>query len=87
MDESLYSFLSTLFTGALALAESLFSGIPVAKEAILWAFFVYLVMNLIVLPIRGYGGSDRALAKEVRSGRALSTRAIKEARKTNASKK
>lgn len=80
MAKQLYDFLRTLLIGSLALVDQLFEGIPFAKDAILWALFVVLVMNLIVIPIRGYGASDRALAKDVRSGRSLSTEAIKEAR-------
>lgn len=87
MANQLYHFLRTLLIGAVGLVDQLFDGIPFAKDAILWALFVVLVMNLIVIPIRGYGASDRALAKDVRSGRSLSTRAIKEARQTNANRR
>lgn len=80
MEADLFDFLGKLFSGALSLADMTFSGVPVAKDAITWAFFIVLVMNLIVLPIRGYGSSDRALAKDIRAGRAESTRAIQESR-------
>lgn len=77
MANQLYQFLRTLLIGAVGLVDQLFDGVPFAKDAILWALFVVLVMNLIVIPIRGYGASDRALAKDIRVGRAESTRAIR----------
>lgn len=80
MEQQLFDFLGNLFSGALWIMEKLFSGIPLAKDAILWMIVVMLVMNLIVIPIRGFGASDRALARDVRSGRAQSTREIKEQR-------
>ena len=80
MAKQLYDFLRTLLLGSMELVDQLFEGIPFAKDAILWALFVVLVMNLIVIPIRGYGASDRAIAKEIRAGRAESTRAIRQSR-------
>ena len=80
MAQQLYNFMRSLILGAVGLVDQLFEGIPFAKDAILWALFVVLAMNLIITPIRGFGSSDRALAKDVRSGRSLSTNAIKESR-------
>lgn len=62
MEQQLFDFLGNLFSGALWIMEKLFSGIPLAKDAILWMIVIMLVMNLIVLPIRGFGASDRARA-------------------------
>ena len=76
MEQQLFDFLSVWMSGALGLFTDLFSGIPVANKAIIWMVFVMLVMNLIIIPIRGAGMSDRAIARDVLSGRSESTKQI-----------
>lgn len=62
MEQQLFDFLSVWMSGTLGLFTDLFSGIPGAAKAIIWMVFVMLVMNLIIIPIRGAGMSDRARA-------------------------
>lgn len=77
MEEQVFDFLEYWMRSCLGLFTRLLDEIPIYGQAIMWVVFVMLVMNLIVIPIRGAGMSDRALAEDVRAGRALSTKQMK----------
>lgn len=80
MEIKVWSFLIDAFDGASTLFDRVVNGVPGAKVAIVWAVFVSLAMSLIITPMRGIGSSDRALAGQVLSGRAESTKKVQRKR-------
>lgn len=62
MQNKVMQFLINALDGAVDLIERLISGVPGAETAIVWGIFVTLATGFLIVPIRGYGHSDRARA-------------------------
>ena len=62
MASKVMQMLNSAMAGAVGLIEKLISGIPGAETAIVWGVFVTLATGFLIVPIRGYGHSDRARA-------------------------
>lgn len=62
MHNQVMNFIIKAFGAAVDLIERLISGIPGAETAIVWGVFVTLATGFLIVPIRGYGHSDRARA-------------------------
>lgn len=62
MSDQVMQFLTKAFSGAVSMIDRLVSSIPGAETAIVWGVFVTLATGFLIVPIRGYGHSDRARA-------------------------
>lgn len=58
MASDVVSILLMAYQACIGWLEALLDGVPGARQAIMWAIFVTLILSFLVVPIRGIGFNE-----------------------------